>query len=164
MHRSWSLHTLTVTGLHVFGTGLSSRVLSSSLDRSIYLYDCSSSQYVYNKQLNVAAECMVVSVLGNIAFVGTTNGEIIVVDLTALAITLSNIHDNEAGTGTSGSDRLVGHTRKVNCLACSIDNVTLVSGSDDGSIILWDIWSRQALKQFKPFSKSAVTSIVVSYS
>ena len=36
-----------------------------------------------------------------------------------------------------------------------------VSGSEDGSLRVWDIWTKQCLKEVKPLNKTAVTNAIV---
>ena len=38
---------------------------------------------------------------------------------------------------------LKGHTRDVNAVACSVDGSLVVSGGDDGAMVLWDMAQRQ---------------------
>lgn len=37
-----------------------------------------------------------------------------------------------------------------------------VSGAEDGSLRVWDIWTKQCIKEVKPMNKTAITNVVVS--
>jgi pre-rRNA-processing protein IPI3 len=66
------------------------------------------------------------------------------------------------GGGTSSAyASLEGHTRAVTSIVCSIDNCTIVSGGEDGSVRVWDYWTRQCLRELKPLHKAAVTSLLL---
>ena len=63
----------------------------------------------------------------------------------------------EAALGEAGIRTLAGHTRTVNCLATTSEH--LVSGSDDGSVRIWDLQSLQVLRVIA--AKGPITSILV---
>jgi WD40 repeat protein len=55
-------------------------------------------------------------------------------------ITLLDVTDARAsGDIQQLGSPLIGHTQRVNSVAFSPDGQTLASGSDDGTIILWDV-------------------------
>jgi pre-rRNA-processing protein IPI3 len=134
------------------------RVLTCSLDRSLVLYDISASRQCYSVQLPESAECMVVSPLGTAAFIGGPNGVIHIHDMSQVGVSLTAAHQRQSDGGEA---RLEGHSRKVTSLVFSLDNCTLVSGSEDGSVRVWDTWTRQCVREFKPMNKCAITSVVV---
>ena len=138
--------------------GAPMRILTCSLDRSLVLYDVSASKQCYSVQLSESAECMVVSPLGTTAFIGGPNGVIHIQDLSQVGASLTAAHKRQSD---GGDGRLEGHSRKVTSLVFSLDNCTLVSGSEDGSVRVWDTWTRQCVREFKPMNKCAITSLVV---
>ena len=56
---------------------------------------------------------------------------------------------------------LVGHTRPVTCLAIAPDGYTLLSGSEDGTVRMWDVRNGQSLRSFAHGAKGPVSSILV---
>jgi hypothetical protein len=66
----------------------------------------------------------------------------------------------DAATGEEATC-LHGHTRPVTALVFLPDNKTLVSASEDKSIILWDLEKRQELRTWKP-QPAAVLALAVS--
>jgi len=81
------------------------------------------------------------------------------------ASTASSGSGGGGGGGSGGTSStyasLEGHTRAVTSIVCSIDNCTLVSGGEDGSVRVWDYWTRQCLRELKPMHKAAVTSLLL---
>ena len=179
-YRSWSPHTLAVTGLRIIGANTVCaspiRVLTCSMNRTLCLYDISASKQCFVIHLLENAECITTNPLGDTAFVGGSSGSIHIVSLAQTSFVLSSIHSKgqvsslsqQQNNGSSSakvngdSNTLDGHTRRVTTLAFSMDNCTLVSGSDDGSVRVWDTWSRQCIREFKPLNKSGVTGLMVS--
>jgi hypothetical protein len=66
------------------------------------------------------------------------------------------------GDGPRLSARLLGGTSAVLRIAFSPDGGTLVSGNDDGTMILWDVATRQPLGEPFRVSDSTVTSVAFS--
>ena len=158
-YRSWSPHTLAVKDFCIIGGtgGPTFRVLSCSLDRSLVLYDVHAcpptGKQVLRISLNGPLESVVCSPTSDLAFAGASNGVIYVVDMSVAAIGISaanatvNSGQGLGGrgdmAGVSGNGVLEGHTRAVTSLVCSLDNTSLVSASEDGSVRVWDMWTRQ---------------------
>lgn len=145
--------------------------MTCSLDRSIVLYDIAASHQCYRRSLPDAGECLVQSPLGDRACVGGSSGLIFLVDLTVTAHVLSSIGSGSIQRGSDfgktfstsfdGIHVLEGHSRRVTCLVFSMDNCVLVSGSEDGSIRLWDTWTKICTRELKPLNKNAITSLTV---
>ena len=111
-------------------------------------------------------------------FSGASNGKIFIVDLTERAIALTTAHSQIATLGVDGETilsasamsngnrksymTLEGHTSAVTALAMSVDNTTLVSTSSDCSIRVWDIITKQCLRESKPFVKSPLSNVSIS--
>jgi WD40 repeat protein len=213
-YRSWNPHTLSVKDINVMGILSSIRVISCSIDRTVIMYDVHSGKQCFRFSLPHPLEAIVCNYTQDIAFVGSTNGEIYTIDLSIAAIGLSAAHtkigfssitnnnnsniinnNNSLGSNNSsssssskknsttpsksnigntptrsnelpnGTSVLTGHTRAVSTLSCSIDNNTLISSSQDGSLRVWDIDSRQCLREVKPLNKTSLSnSLVVLHS
>ena len=57
---------------------------------------------------------------------------------------------------------LSGHSKAVTGLVLTMDDRSLVSGSEDGSLRVWDTLSRQCLRQITPLKKHPLTNLQVS--
>jgi pre-rRNA-processing protein IPI3 len=78
-------------------------------------------------------------------YVGGADGRIFITALNYGVPTASGILND----GLVGSDAaLIGHSRAVTALAFSMDGMSLVSGSEDCTVRLWDTASRQVLRTF----------------
>ncbi len=67
-----------------------------------------------------------------------------------------------AGGLPAGASILEGHTKSVTALCFSVDNTTLVSTSEDGTVRFWDAWTRQCVRECKPLNKCSITNAIVS--
>lgn len=177
MHRSWSPHTMPVTGVMIQGAGVLGasplRVLTCAMDRTVCLFDVSANRQIYRQQLPEAAECMATNPMGDFIAIGSTSGAIYALDSTLLAHSIhatstrkesitSKILGKEQGSSEAIYSTLEGHSRKITGLSFSMDNCTMVSGSEDGSVRVWDIWTKQCVREFKPLNKCGISSILVS--
>ena len=189
-YRSWSPHTLCIKDMVVTGNHSSARVITVSLDRTAVVFDLHANKQCFRTATPHPLESVCSSRTWDILFLGSSSGQIFVLDLSTAAVGLSAAHAQvlstslapksqmgllagldttfsasasaSAGDGSSGSyPSLEGHSRAVTALACSVDNCTLISGSEDGSVRVWDLWTRQCLRESKPLHKAAVTSLVL---
>ena len=102
-------------------------------------------------------------------FVGTSIGKIFVVDLSERAISLSAAHAETFTLGDSfkrGSLNksqqymtIAGHSSAVTSLVVSVDNLTLVSVSSDCTMKIWDVVTRQCIRESKPFVKLSLSNV-----
>lgn len=103
------------------------------------------------------------SPLGDLICVGGASGAVYLLSMSAVTQALSATYKgSDASKLSNGIEILEGHSRRVSTLAFSVDNCTLVSGSDDGSVRVWDTWARQCVREFKPLNKCAITGILVN--
>lgn len=186
-YRSWSPHTLSAKDLFLV-SGLSSlRVFTCSTDRTVVMYDAHSGKQVLRISLAQSLECITCNALQDICFVGATNGNIFIIDLSVTAIGISAANattgyiapragamntsaessntskgQSQLGNLPAGVSIMEGHTRAVTSLSCSIDNTTLVSSSEDGSLRIWDMWTKQCLREVKPMNKTALTNAIIT--
>jgi hypothetical protein len=138
--------------------------MTCSLDRTVVLFDVHacppSGKQVVRMSLGGPLESVACRPAGDLAFAGSSGGTIYVVDLSAAAAGISAAASADANAG--GAARVLeGHTRAVTALACSLDNVTLVSASEDGSLRVWDMVTRQCLREVQPLNKTALTNCIV---
>jgi WD40 repeat protein len=83
-------------------------------------------------------------------------------DKSILLWDVSTAQNADAGTTKPLNPPLTGHTSEVTSLAFSPDGQTLVSGSFDQTIILWDVATRQPLGQPLTGHKGSVWSVAFS--
>ena len=179
--RSWSPHTLAVKDMALCGTATTAlRALTCSIDRTLVVFDVHANRQCFRLAMDQPMESLACNRTEDLVFLGATNGQILIVDLSVAAAGMTAAHaqvvvSHDTQTrplaGASGSvyatrrDKphavLDGHTRSVTALACSVDNCTLVSGSEDGSVRVWDMWTRQCLRESKPLHKAGITSLLL---
>lgn len=122
--------------------------------------------------------------IGGRLYCGGVDGTIYIVDMCEYAIRVSSESDGGGGgagsfayanasgiVGSSGDstgylNELRGHTKAINCLALldpSISSgvggsmtILLASGSDDGTVRVWDLLARSCVKVLRPWSSSSI--------
>lgn len=186
-YRSWSPHTLSAKDLFLVSGFSSLRVFTCSTDRTVVMYDAHSGKQILRISLSHSLECITCNPLQDICFVGATNGNIFIIDLSVTAIGMSAANattgyiapragamstsaessntskgQGQLGNLPAGVSIMEGHTRAVTSLSCSLDNTTLVSSSEDGSLRIWDIWTKQCLREVKPMNKTALTNAIIT--
>eukprot|EP00040_Diaphanoeca_grandis_P019637 m.103857 g.103857 ORF g.103857 m.103857 type:complete len:437 (+) comp27521_c2_seq1:131-1441(+) len=152
---TWSDHTLPVTDIFCGFGGLSSRVVTSSKDSSCKLYDLASGALLHSFAFETDVQSVVMDATEQLLFAGGGNGII----YTCNVSTEDGTNDNVAAPLSSTRRPFMGHKLAVTCVAVSFDACTLVSGSEDGTVRVWDIESRQCTKVYD--HKDAVTNVMV---
>ena len=56
---------------------------------------------------------------------------------------------------------LQGHTKAVTSICFSGDNSSLVTASEDGTVRMWNFWTRQCTKEVFPLGKCAISNAMV---
>lgn len=149
---SFSDHALPVTDLWIGAGGMRAILVTVSIDRTCKIYDLSSGSML----LSLVFQEMLTSVTLDRAeiglFVGTSQGNIYHYKLQSPPRTREyHITDND-----KVNSKFYGHTKAVTCLAVSLDEQTLMSGSEDCNVITWNIQSRSMLKTLQ--HKGAITN------
>jgi pre-rRNA-processing protein IPI3 len=111
---------------------------------------------VLNKQLlatitfPAGLTAVTMNVTETLLFVGAINGSIYRVDFFQRDPPRGYIPIDRETHVTSKDDEAIylGHKLSISSLAISMDASTLISGSEDGLIHVWDIQSRQILRSF----------------
>lgn len=135
-HITWSGHTLPITQLHFSNTGsasssgVASRLISSSLDRTVRWWDIASKQCVLNISMPAGVSTFVADSLDKNIFVGCVDGNI---------HQISSVTAIEKGLGTESQKLFSGHTGAITCMALGVDGNTLFSGSEDTTVRCWNI-------------------------
>jgi pre-rRNA-processing protein IPI3 len=171
-YRSWSTHTLAVKDMAMIGNMSVKRVASCSLDRSVVIHDIYSNSIVLKISLPHSLESICVSHMEDYLIAGSSSGHIFAIDLSVNAIAMSAAKSMiisstsslpyKPANETKSMTVLEGHSKAVTSLVMSADDLSLVSSSLDGSIRIWNIWTRQCVKELKPFPGGApVTNLLL---
>ncbi|KAI8329815.1 WD40-repeat-containing domain protein [Chlamydoabsidia padenii] len=170
---SWSDHTLPVTDVWVGSGSLSTaRVYTTSLDFTVKLWDLATGELLTTFLFPKAVTSVVVNPSETILFAASGN-DIYSVDLYkrrqqqtysaaqsvgGLAkVEAVGIHSSAESSPSLGAS-FTGHTGAIHSLSLSFDGGLLISASEDGNCIVWDVASRQSLRQFESH-KGPVTHI-----
>jgi WD40 repeat protein len=150
----WTHHSQAITDMAVASTGITTRILTCSLDRMLVIQDLHVTRKSHSILFPEPLESVVCSPGGELAFLGASNGHIYVVNLSATAIMKSGGNDD------GDKSTMVGHSRAVVSMALSHDMRTLISGSDDGTIRMWDVDTKQCLNVIHSARGVAVKTIL----
>jgi WD40 repeat protein len=97
---------------------------------------------------------------GKTALSASADGTLILWDISATLPGAARTGNTSVGTGAI-LRRFEGHTNGVNSVAFSPDGKTALSGSDDASLILWDVASGEMLRRFEGHTEG-VTRVAFS--
>lgn len=159
------------------------RVLTVGMDQRIVCYDVYSSATVFSLNLGEyyrtgGIESVVTSNCDDYVYCGCNNGSIYAINISAVSMGMLKAHSNVislSGVGAAGAHDsfsnsntksvayvLAGHNKPITSLVFSLglqsSNQLLVSGSSDGSVCTWDMWSKQCLKKIYPFGNNSANS------
>lgn len=149
---SFSDHSLPVTDLYVGKSGLQTLMCSVSLDRTCNLYDLSSGTLLLSLVFQEMLTAVVLDRVEIGLYVGTNQGNIYHYNLQSPP-RVKEYHITDAD---KVNNKFAGHSKAISCLSISLDEMTLLSGSEDENVITWNIQSRSLLKIFP--HKGAVTN------
>ncbi|EGI58858.1 PREDICTED: WD repeat-containing protein 18 [Acromyrmex echinatior] len=143
---AFSNHSLPVRDLY-FGHGdARARLYTISLDRTANIYELGSGALLVSLVFDAPLTAVTVNVRESQLFVGCTTGEIF----------QCNLHEPPRGvehhvtvSSCEESAMFQAHKSNVTALSVSVDCRTLLSGSTDGAVHVWDIASRQVLRTLK---------------
>ncbi|XP_015605199.1 WD repeat-containing protein 18 [Cephus cinctus] len=159
---SFAEHTLPVKDLHFGQFGPHSRLISVSLDRTARIYNSVSGILLLTLIFDVPLTSVTTDLKETQLLVGCSNGTIIKI----------NLYDPPRGTDhyvdteKNNSAIFRGHESNVVALSVSNDCRTLLSGSTDGALHLWDIPSRQITKTIQhkgPITTAFFTKAFVNF-
>lgn len=151
---SFSDHALPVTDLWIGCGGLAAILVTASKDRTCKLYDMASGTMLMSLVFQEIVTAITLDRIECSLFVGTSLGNIYHHRLQPPPRT-REYHITEED---KVNNKFSGHTKAVTCLAVSLDEQTLMSGSEDTNVITWNIPSRSLLKTIP--HKGAITNAI----
>jgi pre-rRNA-processing protein IPI3 len=176
---SWSDHTLPVTCLALGAGDAGAVVASGSLDRSVKLRSLSggatAGALLRSVPLPAAVHSLALDPGEHALYAGCSTGTIYDIALVASedgssgssggllpAASGSGVAAAAAAAAGGGCPHaaLEGHSRAVACLTFTPDAAHLVSGSEDGSVRMWDLRSRQQVRLLQNPVKGPVTALL----
>jgi pre-rRNA-processing protein IPI3 len=174
-HNSWnpnpqplhslSQHTLPVTSICV-GSGATNVILASvSLDRTCKLWSLAQGRLIRSISLPTPLHSVFLDPWEHAVYAGAGDGRIFKVSLLGSRLEAGpppgapQLSSSEAGLAEGGVRCLLGHTQAVNCLSGTTNGYHLVSGSEDSTLRVWDLESRQTLRVIQ--AKGPVTAMLV---
>jgi pre-rRNA-processing protein IPI3 len=174
---SWSDHTLPVTSVAVGSGGGNALVVSASLDRTIKLRNLGSGMVLRSITLPSPLTALALDPGEHSVYVGSSTGTIYDISLVGDAANAGS--SSGSGGGASGSSAamtttnvgngeeqreyvpMLGHSQTVTCLALTGNGSMLLSGSEDSSVMVWDLRSRQPIRTFASPVKGPVSGVIV---
>jgi pre-rRNA-processing protein IPI3 len=151
---SFSDHALPVNDLWIGTGGMRALLVTVSMDRTCKIYDIGSGNMLLSLVFQEMLTAVTLDRVEIGLFVGTSTGNIYHHRLQPQSRTREyHITDND-----KINNKFTGHTKAITCLAVSLDEQTLMSGSEDCSVITWNIQSRSLLKTLP--HKGAITNAV----
>lgn len=139
---AFSDHALPVTDLWIGTGGMRAILVSVSMDRTCKIYDIGSGNMLLSLVFQEMLTAVTLDRVEIGLFVGTSLGNIYHYRLQPHPRTREyHITDED-----KLNNKFTGHTKTVTCLAVSLDEQTLMSGSEDSNVMTWNIQSRSLLK------------------
>jgi len=171
--RSWSEHSLPVTGLYCGQGGPSCRIVSCSFDHTVQVYELANEVgAICSLRTPSGLACVTMDAGEKRLLVGGALGDIFIVDMDVVsqARTASRalVHavgrvggQQQSGGGSERWDMLAGHSKAVTSLVFSWDGQVVVSASEDGSLRWWDVDSQQCVKKVSLDTPGPITSLLI---
>ncbi|XP_074641136.1 WD repeat-containing protein 18-like [Tubulanus polymorphus] len=149
-HHTWSSHSLPITDIYCGYGGAHARVATSSLDQTCKLWDLSSGELLCSFLFESCITSVMMDPAEHHLFSGGVHGQIYQV----------NLYDKIDSQNSEKKEIFQGHSKQVNCLTTSFDGSTLVSGSNDCTVKIWDIDSLQCVRTLK--HKGSVMNVIIA--
>lgn len=154
---------MPVTALAVGAGGLGAIIVSGSADRSIKIHSLGSGMLLQSIALSNHIRSIVLDPGEHAVYAGTAAGGIYEISLVDFEGGIpSHVHTlDQQQQLPSGISLFEGHTKAVTSLALTGDGCLLVSGSEDGTVRVWDVSSRQPVRTLDNAAKGPVSAVIV---
>uniref|UniRef100_A0A1B6C927 Uncharacterized protein n=1 Tax=Clastoptera arizonana TaxID=38151 RepID=A0A1B6C927_9HEMI len=134
-------HSAPVTDIEITPGGLKAQLITVSRDRTSKIYDLRDGLLLLTVIFEIELTAVCSNIIDHDIFVGANNGEILQINQRSFPRTKEyhlNTHDKRSS--------FIGHNRAITCLSVSLDGELLLSGSNDFTVKVWQIASKQCLK------------------
>lgn len=138
---TFSNHNMPIRDMHFGFGGARARLYTASLDRRTNVYELGSGALLVSVIFDAPLTAIIVNSRESQLFVGCTTGDIFHCNLHEPPRGLEQHVEKDEETAV-----LRAHKSHVTALSISVDCCTLLSGSTDGTVHIWDIVSRQVLR------------------
>uniref|UniRef100_A0A5B7BLE7 Uncharacterized protein n=1 Tax=Davidia involucrata TaxID=16924 RepID=A0A5B7BLE7_DAVIN len=150
---SFSEHTLRVTDIVTGSGGCNAIIVSASEDRTCKVWSLSRGILLRNIVFPSIIDATALDPGEHVFYAGGRDGKIYIAALNAQGTT-----NNSYGMHIIGS--LFDHSKAVTCLAFAADGISLVSGSEDGMVRVWNSKTHNIIRIFK-HAKGPINNILV---
>ncbi|XP_051967704.1 WD repeat-containing protein 18 [Xyrauchen texanus] len=148
-------HSLPITDIHCGLMGPQARVASASLDQTVKVWEISSGEMLLSILFDVGIMSVTFDPCEYFLFCGGSDGNIFLVSLCSTSLS----RDKAFQSDNNGNQVFKGHRNLVTCLSVSMDGTLLLSGSNDETVRMWDIQSKQCIRSIN--HKGPVTNAVI---
>ncbi|CAL8122344.1 unnamed protein product [Orchesella dallaii] len=152
---SWSDHTLAITGIHVGMGGRKAAVFTVGQDRSLKIYSLINGSLLLSVGFPMPLTYVVADAAETAVYAGGADGSIYQMKLGSPPRSIEHHVATESVTDFIFRK----HNHSITALAISADGYHLASGDESGTIHIWDLYSRQAVKSIGN-SKTRITNLV----
>ncbi|RDX70085.1 Protein ROOT INITIATION DEFECTIVE 3, partial [Mucuna pruriens] len=150
---SFSEHTLSVTDIVIGYGGCNAIIVSASEDRTCKVWSLSRGTLLRNIVFPSVIDSIALDPAEHVFYAGSRDGKIFIA-----ALNTESIATNNYGMHIIGS--FSNHSKAVTCLAYGASENLLISGSEDGTIRVWNARTRNIVRMFK-HAKGPVNNILV---
>ncbi|KAL9224803.1 hypothetical protein vseg_000804 [Gypsophila vaccaria] len=150
---SFMQHTSHVTDVKIGHGGSNAVLISASEDRTCKIWSLATGRLLRNIIFPTAINALALDAGEYVFYAGGSDGKIYIAALSAVSKTSSD-------HGTHIIGLLADTSREVTSLASGSDGVSLVSGSADGRVCIWDTRNQKIVRMIT-HGKGPVTSLVV---
>lgn len=129
-------HSLPVKDITIGSGGMRALLISVSLDQTGKIYDLSSGKMLLSIVYDVPLVSVTIDHSDTQVFIGSSDGNIFEYCLCNPPREVQHVVDKQ-------KKKFIGHNKAITSLSCSLDGQTLLSGSNDSKVIIWDLISGQ---------------------
>lgn len=148
------------------------RAVTCSLDRTVHIYDIHGNSSVLKYQLPQGLNRIALSIHTDFILCGSIHGMAYIINLSLLAQQSFNTgrvySSNSTSIATHATNKnntifntIEAHEKAINGILALPDNERFVTVSEDGSIKIWHLFTKQLLKELNPAQKAAIVSVTL---